>query len=126
MIYSKLQIEILCDAFRGNSSALTRLMKEAPELAALESALMGEAKPMEWLLKHNKMLAIFVSAVDGNKSAIKTLFAKKEFVWAAVANLLLKDKEAEEWLKKQGQEHFVQLAECIRDAQKKHSGFGFV
>src|ERR1700722_9682728 len=114
MIYSKIQIEMLCDALEGNKSAFKRRMKEAPELAALESAIMGEKEPMEWLLKNKKMLEAFTKAIDGNKSAMKALFAKKEFAWAAVVSIIMKDQEAATWLERQGLYHFVELAKSIK------------
>jgi len=126
MIYSKIQIEMLCDALEGNKSAFKRLMKEAPELAALESAIMGEKEPMEWLLKNNKMLAAFTTAIDGNKSAMKALFAKKEFAWAAVVSIIMKDQEAATWLERQGLYHFVELAKSIKLARERQNGISFI
>lgn len=126
MIYSKIQIEMLCDAFGGNISAVKRLVKETPELAALEAAIMGEREPMEWLLKHNKILATFATAIDGNKTALKALIVKREFVWAAVTNYILKDMEAANWLEKEGLGYYIELAKSIRLAREKQAGISFI
>ena len=116
MIYSKNQIELLAEALKGSPQARQRLMDEAPELVMLEAGLMTEVPAMEWLLQHNKLLALFMDAVHGNKSAVKVLMLKKEYGLAAVANYTNGDDEAGLWLRNHRLDHYLRLAEGIKYA----------
>ena len=118
MIYSQKQIELLSDALRGSAEARQRLIEEAPELVMLEAALMTEKIALEWLMKNNKLLALFTDAVFGNKSAVKMLMAKKEYGLAAAANLTNGDDAAGIWLKNNNLIHYLKLAEGILYAHK--------
>lgn len=119
MNYSQKQIDTLSAALKGDVKALDWLISEAKELASLEGAIRGEKRPMEWLLKNNKLLAAFVDAAEGNNSAVRFLMKKKEYAWAAVANLLNEDENAGAWLKKQHLEYYIKLAESIKFAWEK-------
>ena len=125
MIYSKSQIELLAAILKSELAVRQKLRKmlaeSAPELVALEAALMGEVPPMEYLLKSHRMLAVFTSAVHKNRSALKVLLAKKEFIWAATANMTNGDENAALWLKKNHLEHFMKLAEGIMYAHDKRN-----
>lgn len=95
------------------------LMKESPEYAALGAALIGNAAAMNWLLKHNKTLAIFADAVEGNKTAVQILLKEKQFELAAVANMLNEDAEAELWLEQHNLKDYIDFAVAIQFALHK-------
>jgi hypothetical protein len=119
MIYSKKQIILLMEALKGKTEAAKLLMAESQELFAFESAIRGDVRAAQWLIKEKKLLAVFVDALFGNKSAIRTLILKKEFVLAATANYFKGDKKAGVWLEAHNLKYFVDLADTIKEAQKK-------
>ena len=116
MIYSKKQIDLLIVSLEGNVKAFHELMKMSRNLAALESAIKADDGAIEWLIKHDAILAIFVNAIEGNKSAIRFLLNKGELVLAATANLVNGDEDAAVWLKNSGYKHYTELADSIRGA----------
>ena len=118
MIYSKTQIELLTLSLEGNIKAFKELLKQSHNLAALEGAIRGEPKAIE----HDAILAIFLNATEGNKSAIRFLINKKELVLAATANLVKGDDKAAEWLHRFGYEHYIELAEAIKNAYSRNTG----
>lgn len=102
-------------ALRGDKAEYDRLMKESPEYAALGSALVGSAEAMHWLLQHeNKTFAVFVDAVDENKTALQLLLKEKQYELAAVSNMLNGDKEAAKWLEKHNLHDYIEFAEAIQ------------
>jgi len=124
MIYSEKQIELLSLALMGDKKAQKLLNDECKPLKQLEGALKADKNSIEWLLKNDKMLAVFDDAVGGSRSAVRLLMQKKEFGWAAVANYMNGDDEALVWLKKQGLQAFVKLALGIKELQKHDSSKG--
>jgi hypothetical protein len=119
MIYSKKQIILLSEALKGKTEAAKLLMAESQELFAFESAIRGDVRAAQWLIKEKKLMAVFVDALFGNRSAIRTLILKKEFVLAATANYFKGDKKAGVWLEVHNLKYFADLADTIKDAQKK-------
>ncbi|HTA84034.1 MAG TPA: hypothetical protein VK783_13910 [Bacteroidia bacterium] len=116
MIYSKKQIELLAEALKGSADARSALALEAPELVMLEAGIMTEVRAMQWLIQNHKMLALFMDAVHGNRSAVRILIKMKETGLAAVANLCNGDDNAGEWLKMHHLYHYLKLAEGIKYA----------
>lgn len=123
MKFSETQIDLLSRSMKGDKNAYQLLLAESRDLAAAGAALLGDVNSMNWLLKNNKVLALFVDASDGNKSAVKVLLIKKYFRFAAVANFLNGDDAAGEWLAKYHLKHYLTLAENIKYAREKASEF---
>jgi hypothetical protein len=123
MVYSLKKIQLLTKALTGDKKLFERLMKEAPEYAAMGSALVGNTVAMNWLMKHNKTLAVFVEAVDGNKTAVQILIKEKEFELAAVANMLNEDEDAELWLEKHNLKDYINFAVAIQHALDKEEKY---
>lgn len=119
MNYSKKQIILLSETLKGKADAAKLLMEESKELFAFESAVRGDTRAAKWLMAENKLLALFADAIFGNKSAVQVLMVKKEFVLAATANYFKGDKKAGVWLEVHDLKHFVDLADSIKEAQKK-------
>ncbi len=74
---------------------------------------------MNWLLKHDKTLAIFADAVDGNKTALQLLLSEKQYELAAVANMLNDDEDAELWLEQHNLKPYIYFAVAIQHALDK-------
>lgn len=119
MVHSLKKIQTLTKVLWGDKEIYSHLMKEAPEYAALGSALVGNTAAMYWLLEHNKILAVFADAVDGNKTALQMLLKEKQYELAAVSNMLNEDEEAEMWLEKHNLHDYVEFAEAIQYAMDK-------
>lgn len=119
MVYSLKKIQLLTKALKGDKQVFTRLMKEAPEYAALGSALVGNAAAMNWLLLHHKIFALFVDSVHDNKSATQMLLKERHFELAAVSNMLNEDEEAELWLEKHNLKDYIDFAYAIQYAMDK-------
>ena len=119
MIYSLKKIELLARSLMGDKKVFAQLRKDAPEMAALGAALVGNAAAMKWLLVHEPTLALFADAVEGNKTATQMLLKEKHHELAAVANMLNDDENAEMWLEKHNLKHFINLAVAIQDALDK-------
>jgi hypothetical protein len=117
MIYTKTQIDLLNASLQGDVKAFKKLLQVSQKLAALEGAIKSEKKAMDWLMKNDAILAVFVSATEGNKSAIRLLIQKGETVLAATANVLKGDDKAAMWLVKHKLAHYIELAEAIKYAQ---------
>lgn len=110
---------MLTKALRGDKKTYNELMKVSPEFAALGSALVGNAAAMNWLILHDKTLAVFVDSVHDNKTAFQVLIKEKQFELAAVSNMLNEDEEAESWLEKHHLKHYIDLAVAIQYAMDK-------
>ncbi len=121
MVYSLKKIQMLTKALAGDKKLFAVLMKESPEYAALGSALVGNVRAMNWLLQHDKTLALFADAVDGNKTAIQMLLKEKQFKLAAVANMLNEDEEAEIWLEQHNLKDYINFAVAIQYALDKEA-----
>lgn len=121
MVYSLNKIKLLTQALEGDKALFIRLIKEAPDYAALGSALVGNTAAMNWLLKNNKTLAIFADAVSGNKTALQILMKEKLFELAAVANSLNEDEQAEMWLKNHHLNDYLDFAIAIQHALDKEN-----
>lgn len=119
MIYTQKQIILLTEALKGKPEAAKQLMLESKELFAFESAIRGDTRAAKWLMEESKLLALFSDAIFGNKSAIRVLMTKKKFVLAATANYFKGDKKAGIWLEAHNLKYFVDLADAIKEAQKK-------
>lgn len=120
MVHSLKKIQVLTKALKGDTKIYKQLMKEAPEYAALGSALVGNAEAMHWLLKQDdRTLAIFADAVDGNKTALQLLMKEKQYELAAVSNMLNEDEEAKMWLQKHHLQDYIDFAEAIQYAMDK-------
>lgn len=128
MVYSLDKIKLLTLALKGDKKVFEQLMKEAPEFAAVGSALVGSPKAMNWLIKNEKTLAIFVDAVHGNKSALQILLQEKQPELAAVSNMLNEDGAAELWLEKHNLREYLYFAASIQiamDMEEKHNLGGY-
>ena len=121
MVYSLKKIQLLSKALKGDKKIFIQLRKEAPEFAALGSALVGNAVAMNWLLQHEKTLALFADAVDGNKTAVQMLMKEKQYKLVAVANMLNEDEEAEMWLEQHGLKDYINFAVAIQHALDKEA-----
>jgi len=121
MVYSVEKIRMLTKALGGDKKLFSRLIKEAPEYAALGSALVGNAAAMNWLLQNDKTLAMFVDSVHDNKTAFQVLIKEKQFVLAAVSNMLNEDEEAELWLEKHNFKDYIDFAVAIQYAMDKEA-----
>lgn len=119
MVYSLKKIQLLTKALKGDTKIFKQLMKDSPEYAALGSALVGNAAAMNWLLLHDKTLAVFVDSVHDNKSATQILLKEKQFELAAVSNMLNEDEEAELWLEKHNLKPYIDFAVSIQYAMDK-------
>jgi hypothetical protein len=119
MVYSLKKIQLLTKALRGDKKTYTLLMKEAPEYAALGSALVGNAAAMNWLLLHHAVFAAFVDSVHDNKSALQILLKERHFELAAVSNMLNEDEKAELWLEKHDLKDYIYFAVAIQYAMDK-------
>jgi hypothetical protein len=116
MVYSIEKIRLLTLALKGSKVIFKQLVTEAPDFAAVGSALVGSPDAMKWLLKHDMTLAIFVDAVHGNKSALQHLIKEKQPELAAVANMLNEDGNAEMWLEHHGLKDYLYFAAAIQIA----------
>jgi hypothetical protein len=128
MVYSLKKIQLLTRALLGDKKTYSLLLKKAPEYAALGSALVGSAVAMNWLMEHNKTLAVFADAVDCNKTAIQILLKEKQFELAAVANMLNDDDKAELWLEQHNLKVYIDFAVAIQyalDMEEKHNLGGY-
>ncbi len=128
MVYSIEKIRLLTLALKGDKNLFKRVREEAPEFAAVGSALVGSPDAMKWLVKNEKTLAIFVDAVHGNKSAVNILLSEKQPELAAVANMLNEDGHAELWLEKHNLKEYLYLAASIQiamDLEDKHNLGGY-
>lgn len=112
---------MLTKALKGDKKAYIVLLKGAPEFAALGSALVGNAAAMNWLLIHDKTLAVFVDSVHDNKSAFQLLVKEKQFELAAVSNMLNEDEDAELWLEKHDMKDYIAFAVAIQYAMDKET-----
>jgi len=115
-------------ALKGDKKLFKQLMEEAPEFAAVGSALVGSPQAMKWLIKNEKTLAIFVDSVHGNKSALQLLMKEKQYELAAVSNMLNDDGEAELWLEHHGLRDYLYFAAAIQialDLEEKHNLGGY-
>jgi len=115
-------------ALKGDKKLFKQLMEEAPEFAAVGSALVGSPQAMKWLIKNEKTLAIFVDSVHGNKSALQLLMKEKQYELAAVSNMLNDDGEAELWLEHHGLRDHLYFAAAIQialDLEEKHNLGGY-
>lgn len=112
---------MLTKALKGDKKAYIVLLKESPELAALGSALVGNAAAMNWLLIHDKTLAVFVDSVHDNKTAFQLLIKEKQFELAAVSNMLNEDQDAELWLEKHNLKDYISFAIAIQYAMDKET-----
>ncbi len=119
MVYSLKKIQLLTKALKGDTKIFSQLMKESPEYAALGSALVGNAAAMNWLLLHDKTLAVFVDSVHDNKSAMQILLKERQYELAAVSNMLNEDEEAELWLEKHNLKGYIDFAVAIQYAMDK-------
>ncbi len=128
MVYSIEKIRLLTLALKGDKKLFKQLMEEAPEFAAVGSALVGSPNAMKWLIKNEKTLAIFVDAVHGNKGALQILLQEKQPELAAVSNMLNEDGNAELWLEQHGLRDYLYLAAAIQiamDLEEKHNLGGY-
>ncbi len=128
MVYSIEKIRLLTLALKGDKNLFKRVREEAPEFAAVGSALVGSPDAMNWLIKNEKTLAIFVDAVHGNKSAVNILMQEKHPELAAVANMLNEDGKAELWLEHHGLKDYLYFAAAIQiamDMEEKHNLAGY-
>ncbi|HTB32482.1 MAG TPA: hypothetical protein VK808_10675 [Bacteroidia bacterium] len=128
MVYSIEKIKLLTMALKGDKKLFKQLMEEAPEFAAVGSALVGSPQAMKWLIKNEKTLAIFVDSVHGNKSALQLLMKEKQYELAAVSNMLNDDGEAELWLEHHGLRDYLYFAAAIQialDLEEKHNLGGY-
>ena len=128
MVYSIEKIRLLTLALKGDKKIFKQLMEEAPEFAAVGSALVGGPEAMGWLIKNEKTLAIFVDAVHGNKSALQILLQEKQPELAAVSNMLNEDGKAELWLEHHGLKDYLYFAAAIQiamDMEEKHNLGGY-
>ena len=120
MVHSLRKIKSLTKALKGDKKEYTRLMKESPEYAAMGAALVGSAPATHWLLdQENRTFAVFVDAVDGNKTALQLLMKEKQYELAAVSNMLNEDDEAAKWLEKHNLHEYIEFAHAIRYAMDK-------
>ena len=108
-------------ALKGDKKLFKQLIEEAPEFAALGSALVGSPQAMNWLIKNEKTLAIFVDAVHGNKSAVQILIQEKQPELAAVSNMLNEDGGAELWLEHHNLRDYLYFAAAIQIAMDMES-----
>lgn len=128
MVYSLEKIKLLTLALKGDKKIFKQVMEEAPEFAAVGSALVGSPNAMKWLIKNEKTLAIFVDAVHGNKSAVNILLHEKQPELAAVANMLNEDGSAELWLEHHNLREYLYFAAAIQiamDLEAKHNLAGY-
>ena len=121
MVYSIEKIRLLTMALKGDKKLFKQLIEEAPEFAALGSALVGSPQAMNWLIKNEKTLAIFVDAVHGNKSAVQILIQEKQPELAAVSNMLNEDGGAELWLEHHNLRDYLYFAAAIQIAMDMES-----
>ena len=120
MVHSLKKIRSLTKALRGDKKTYMKLMKDAPEYAALGSALVGNTNAMHWLLQQeDKTFAVFADAVDGNKTALQLLMKEKQYELAAVSNMLNEDEEAVKWLEKHKLKDYFDFAMAIQYAMDK-------
>jgi hypothetical protein len=124
MVYSLKKIQLLTLALKGDKKIFKQLIEEAPEFAAVGSALVGSPDAMHWLIKNEKTLAIFVDAVHGNKGAVNILLQEKQPELAAVSNMLNDDGNAELWLEGHGLKDYLYFAAAIQiamDLEEQHN-----
>ena len=126
-MYTKEIISLFCEMIAGNRSAYKMLMDNGyQELIMVNEALGGKKEGFQWLMENKKYIpAAFVNAImDENKKSVAFLMKMKAPQLAAVANAIIGDPNALDWLKKNGLEHYVKLVDAIEKKFENDEGHG--
>ncbi len=117
-------IKLLAELFTGNQAAYHALLEmNHKELVLLPVYILDEKEKVFDVLKETKhhILAAFVKAVDGERSAIKFLLDSKAAEWAAVAGYVNGDEKALVWLDRNNFPEYAELARRIHERVKKEN-----
>ena len=117
-------IKLLADLFTGNQAAYHALLEmNHKELVLLPVYIIDEKEKVFDVLKETKhqVLAAFLKAVDGERSAIKFLLDSKSAQWAAVAGYVNGDEKALLWLERNNFSEYAELARKMQERIKKES-----
>ena len=126
LTYPKEIIEAAGAWMEGDTGAKEFLQKNGrEELVQLHDAVSRWPKSLEYmLLNKHIILAAFVNAIWEDKKAFKLLMDKKEFIWAAMANIINGDDGAVLFLHKNKLKHYADLAFKIQAKIQKEGNEG--
>jgi hypothetical protein len=122
-------LQLFLSALWGNNKDFNKLLKEFPILAALSNALKGDEGAIKWIeLRAPAEIEDFFLAVDGSKDALKRLSKYPDLFLYHFALASLGDLTGSNWLKMNDYGDFVGIANDINSAvncEKKKNSFWY-
>ncbi|MDR2511626.1 MAG: hypothetical protein LBC89_04095 [Bacteroidales bacterium] len=122
-------LQLFLSALRGNNKDFDKLLKEFPTLAALSNAIKGDEGAIKWMeLRAPVEAEDFFLAVDGSKDALKRLSKYPDLFLYHFALSSLGNLAGSNWLEMNNYGDFTGIASDIKSAMdydKKKNSFWY-
>jgi hypothetical protein len=121
MNYSKEAIQHLTQFIKGDDAGRAWLQKNNfPELILFYYSILGQKEAVRELIKNKQdEIIAFALAARGDAKAFNWLVENKKFIPAAVVQSIYEKKPARLWLLKHNLNHYLDLADAIKEKFKE-------